>query len=81
MVHCHGCFDLVHPGHIKHLQAARRVLAGRPGLDVALGRVSAGLNHVRVENVRVVRDGGVLTLPAAEAELPERVLFVIVSVP
>lgn len=23
IVHCHGCFDLVHPGHIKHLQAAR----------------------------------------------------------
>jgi rfaE bifunctional protein nucleotidyltransferase chain/domain len=21
--HCHGCFDLMHPGHIKHLQAAR----------------------------------------------------------
>lgn len=20
---CHGCFDLVHPGHIKHLQAAK----------------------------------------------------------
>jgi cytidyltransferase-like protein len=23
--HCHGSFDLVHPGHIKHFQAARRV--------------------------------------------------------
>jgi rfaE bifunctional protein nucleotidyltransferase chain/domain len=22
---CHGCFDLVHPGHIKHFQAARRL--------------------------------------------------------
>jgi rfaE bifunctional protein kinase chain/domain/rfaE bifunctional protein nucleotidyltransferase chain/domain len=22
-VHCHGCFDVVHPGHIHHLQAAR----------------------------------------------------------
>lgn len=20
---CHGCFDLMHPGHIKHLQAAK----------------------------------------------------------
>jgi len=25
VAHCHGCFDLVHPGHIKHLQAARRM--------------------------------------------------------
>jgi rfaE bifunctional protein nucleotidyltransferase chain/domain len=22
---CHGCFDLMHPGHIKYLQAARRM--------------------------------------------------------
>lgn len=50
--------------------AARRVLAGRPGLDVSLGRVTAGLNRVRVEKVRVTRAGAVLILPAAEAELP-----------
>jgi rfaE bifunctional protein kinase chain/domain/rfaE bifunctional protein nucleotidyltransferase chain/domain len=24
VVHCHGVFDLVHPGHIRHLEAARR---------------------------------------------------------
>src|SRR3954465_11875704 len=23
IVHCHGCFDIVHPGHIHHLQYAR----------------------------------------------------------
>jgi rfaE bifunctional protein kinase chain/domain/rfaE bifunctional protein nucleotidyltransferase chain/domain len=23
LVHCHGCFDIVHPGHIQHLQYAR----------------------------------------------------------
>jgi rfaE bifunctional protein kinase chain/domain/rfaE bifunctional protein nucleotidyltransferase chain/domain len=23
VVHCHGCFDIVHPGHIAHLQEAR----------------------------------------------------------
>ena len=22
-MHCHGCFDIVHPGHIHHLQYAR----------------------------------------------------------
>ncbi len=25
IVHCHGCFDLMHIGHIKHLQAAKRM--------------------------------------------------------
>ena len=24
IVHCHGVFDLIHPGHIKHFQAARK---------------------------------------------------------
>lgn len=23
VVHCHGCFDIVHPGHIRHLRYAR----------------------------------------------------------
>lgn len=23
VVHCHGCFDIVHPGHIRHLKFAR----------------------------------------------------------
>src|SRR3954470_8235415 len=23
VVHCHGCFDIVHPGHIHHLEFAR----------------------------------------------------------
>jgi rfaE bifunctional protein nucleotidyltransferase chain/domain len=25
IVHCHGCFDLMHPGHIKYFQAAKRL--------------------------------------------------------
>ncbi|MCK5617248.1 adenylyltransferase/cytidyltransferase family protein [Candidatus Pacearchaeota archaeon] len=25
VVHCHGCFDLMHPGHIKHFQAAKNM--------------------------------------------------------
>ncbi|UCG32275.1 MAG: adenylyltransferase/cytidyltransferase family protein [Phycisphaerales bacterium] len=24
IVHCHGCFDIVHPGHLRYLQFARR---------------------------------------------------------
>jgi rfaE bifunctional protein nucleotidyltransferase chain/domain len=23
VVHCHGCFDIVHPGHIRHLKFAK----------------------------------------------------------
>ena len=23
IIHCHGCFDLMHPGHIKYFQAAK----------------------------------------------------------
>ena len=25
IVHCHGCFDLLHPGHIKHFEAAKKM--------------------------------------------------------
>ena len=25
IIHCHGCFDLMHPGHIKYFQAARKM--------------------------------------------------------
>ena len=25
IIHCHGCFDLMHPGHIKYFQAAKRM--------------------------------------------------------
>lgn len=25
VVHCHGCFDLMHPGHIKYFQASKEM--------------------------------------------------------
>lgn len=25
IAHCHGCFDLLHPGHIKHFEAAKKL--------------------------------------------------------
>jgi len=25
VVHCHGCFDIVHPGHVHHLQSAKQL--------------------------------------------------------
>ncbi len=50
--------------------AARRALEGQSGYAVTLGRVSAGPSQVRLENVRVVRAGAVLTLPSLQADLP-----------
>jgi rfaE bifunctional protein nucleotidyltransferase chain/domain len=31
VVHCHGCFDIVHPGHIRHLRYAK-ALGGAGGI-------------------------------------------------
>ena len=25
VAHCHGCFDLMHPGHIRHFQGAKNL--------------------------------------------------------
>ncbi len=40
-VHCHGCFDLVHPGHLRYLQYARglgdRLVVSLTG-DAAVGK-------------------------------------------
>ncbi len=41
VVHCHGCFDLVHPGHLRYLQYARslgdRLVVSLTG-DAAVGK-------------------------------------------
>jgi hypothetical protein len=50
--------------------AARRAVAAQPGLELTFSRVSATLNRVQVTDLRLVRDGAVLTLPSAEIELP-----------
>ena len=41
IVQCHGCFDIVHPGHIRYLQFARRlgdVLVVSLTGDAAMGK-------------------------------------------
>lgn len=45
LVHCHGCFDIVHPGHIRHLRQARSLgdvllvsLTGDGGIAKGVGR-------------------------------------------
>ncbi|MBS0633357.1 MAG: hypothetical protein JSS11_15720 [Verrucomicrobia bacterium] len=49
---------------------ARKALAGQPGLKATLGAVSAGLQRVKVTDLRVESGGAILTLPSLEAELP-----------
>ncbi|HYE63731.1 MAG TPA: PfkB family carbohydrate kinase [Phycisphaerales bacterium] len=45
LVQCHGCFDIVHPGHIRHLRQARSLgdlllvsITGDPGISKGVGR-------------------------------------------
>jgi hypothetical protein len=49
--------------------AARRALASHPELTGTIGRVSAGLGRVEARDVRLERDGAVLTLPRVEADV------------
>jgi hypothetical protein len=50
--------------------AVRKAIGGRPGLQVTVGNVSAGLGRVELSDVRYVQSGAVLTLPRVEVELP-----------
>jgi len=45
LVQCHGCFDIVHPGHIRHLRQARALgdvllvsITGDPAISKGAGR-------------------------------------------
>ncbi len=45
LVQCHGCFDIVHPGHVRHLRQARALgdllvvsITGDPGVGKGKGR-------------------------------------------
>ena len=49
-VHCHGCFDVVHPGHIHHLQHARSLG------DVLLVSVSSDANVAKGVNRPLIPD-------------------------
>ncbi len=50
--------------------AVRRVLAGRPGLQVSIDSVSAGLGRVEVRNLHLVQDAVVLDLPLLQVDVP-----------
>lgn len=45
LVQCHGCFDIVHPGHIRHLRQARSL--GDVLLVSITGDVGVGKGHGR----------------------------------
>ena len=48
--------------------AARRVIAGQPGLDITVGGVNAGWKRMTVQNLRWHRDGIVFEAPEIEAD-------------
>ena len=57
LVLCHGCFDLMHPGHIKHFQAAKEMgdilivtIIPDVHVDKGLGRPAYNQN-LRVESI------------------------------
>jgi len=49
--------------------AARKALAGQPGLKGTLGEVAAGFQSVVLNNLELEQAGAVITLPALSAEL------------
>ena len=82
IVHCHGCFDVVHPGHIRFLEFARRQgdvlvvsLAGDPseqGGDSYEGQRPYIRGDLRAENVAAIMfvdHVHVASGPSAEAVL------------
>lgn len=50
--------------------AARRALAARPELGLSFDRVEAGWGRIRVQGLRMERDGMFLAVPALEVDLP-----------
>ena len=50
--------------------AARKAIAGQPGVQATLGSLSAGLNRIELKDVRAVQAGAVITLPALTVDLP-----------
>lgn len=66
VVHCHGCFDVVHPGHIQHLQFARSLG------DVLVVSVSAD-RHVNKGAARPLIPDGLRAASVAALECVDHV--------
>lgn len=50
--------------------AARRAIASRSDLHASIGSLSAGFKQIEIRDLKVEREGMVLTLPLLQAELP-----------
>ena len=78
IVQCHGCFDLMHPGHIKYFQASKEmgdilVVTVTPDeyIDKGPGRPVFGQN-IRVESIAALECVDYVTInswPTAEETL------------
>jgi rfaE bifunctional protein kinase chain/domain/rfaE bifunctional protein nucleotidyltransferase chain/domain len=72
IVLCHGCFDLLHPGHIRHLKAAKEygdllVVTMIPDKFVKRGPGRPVFNeHLRVESVASLADVNYVALEKDE---------------
>lgn len=60
LVQCHGCFDIVHPGHIRHLRQARTLgdcllvsITGDPAIRKGTGRPLIP-EELRAENLAAI---------------------------
>lgn len=60
VVHCHGCFDIVHPGHIRHLRQAKSMgdillvsITGDMGINKGKGRPLIP-EELRAENLAAI---------------------------
>ncbi len=36
IVHCHGVFDLLHPGHLKHFESAKKTVDASSNINIPL---------------------------------------------
>lgn len=61
IVHCHGCFDLMHPGHIKYFQAAKKmgdilIVTVTPDIYVDKGQGRPAFHQtLRAESIAALR--------------------------
>ncbi len=78
IVHCHGCFDLMHPGHIKYFQAAKKmgdilVVTVTPDIFVDKGSGRPVFNErLRVESIEALECADYVAInkwPTAEETL------------
>ncbi len=80
VVHCHGCFDIVHPGHVRYLEFARRqgdllvvTLTGDAQIDKGNQRPFIP-QELRAENLAALQAVDLVYInpdPTAEALLAE----------